>query len=425
MEVSAGTINNLYSEFGKALRNFLAFEEAGRNENVLSINLARSLSRRNLFDISNKVIEHDFTKINNNVIDPEQCLHLFLLDSIKIGNLENMKNIKIQTSFDTVNSSAMNLLSCFLRWYLELSNRTFLMGDINNIHCPDAAPIEFVNLLNEEEFIKFLDSSGCPDKTAIIIYYKLVNLLTNECTVKDYYKVKKMLIDNAGKFSKEDLYRVWSIMLDLLIIKLIPVDRKFYAEVFEINRFFYELKIFPGLFLDKQNNPDIKFPILFLRNVITVAVFCMEFEWAENFLEEYINYVSPQLRDDEYNNNKGILNFKNKKYEESLEYFSKVRFTDIYENLNTRFYILMNLIELKRYESALSAVQSIRQFHKKNKVIPEIIGELVSDSLKYFSEIIKAEEADTKIDPFIYKEASRPVRYYHKGYILNKMKKII
>jgi len=130
-----------------------------------------------------------------------------------------------------------------------------------------------------------------------------------------------------------------------------------------------------------------------------------EFEWAEKFINEYVNYIDEDLRENEFNYSMGLLSFRTKKYEKSLEYLNKVQYSQILEKVNVRFYYVMNYIELKLYEGALSMIASIKQFHRENKEIPAITSKFINDSIKYFNEIIKCEENGKKIDYAIYAEA--------------------
>ncbi len=117
--------------------------------------------------------------------------------------------------------------------------------------------------------------------------------------------------------------------------------------------------------------------------------------------------------------------FQQKKYEESIEYLSKVKFHQVYEKINVRFYYLMNYIELKSYQSAISMLNSIRQFYLESKEIPEMFAVLIENSLRFFREIIRVEENNKKLDYSILKEAQNAGRYYQKQYILAKMEKLV
>jgi len=86
---------------------------------------------------------------------------------------------------------------------------------------------------------------------------------------------------------------------------------------------------------------------------------------------------------------------------------------------------MMNYIELKAFENALSSLQTIRQFYSDRKDIPEIFAVLIPDALKYFGEIIKCEQEGIKLEPQIYDEAKDGRRYYHVKYVLDKMEKLV
>ncbi|MBN8571207.1 MAG: hypothetical protein J0M18_16405, partial [Ignavibacteria bacterium] len=82
-------------------------------------------------------------------------------------------------------------------------------------------------------------------------------------------------------------------------------------------------------------------------------------------------------------------------------------------------------IELKSYESALSALQALKQFIIENKDIPESFSEGLQLSIKFFNEILKSCIKNEKVDEWIYKEAISTERYFQKQYIKDKMKSMI
>jgi len=85
----------------------------------------------------------------------------------------------------------------------------------------------------------------------------------------------------------------------------------------------------------------------------------------------------------------------------------------------------MNFIELGAFENARSALQTLRQYSQDRKNIPEMYSILIPDALKYFQEIIKCKEQNKKIEKFVYDEAFKEKRYYHKQYIQEKMNELI
>ena len=136
---------------------------------------------------------------------------------------------------------------------------------------------------------------------------------------------------------------LWAVLCETLYLKLIPADLSFKREVFELNDYFLKLGVYP-------NEDEEYFVPQVFENVFAAAVIEREFEWSENFINKYGPTLHPNVRQNQINYCLGVLNFKTKKYEKSLEHLSKVEQCDINMKINLRFYTLVNYIEMKHYE---------------------------------------------------------------------------
>ena len=120
-----------------------------------------------------------------------------------------------------------------------------------------------------------------------------------------------------------------------------------------------------------------------------------------------------------------ILSFKHKKFEDSLSYSNKMIVLDIMEKMNVWIYTLMNYIELKAHESAISMVQVLKQFSKVYKEIPHLEVNSLKNSIRFLDEIVKAEANNKKIERRVYDEALFVRFFFQKQYITEKMEGIL
>jgi hypothetical protein len=412
------TIKNLYLEFGKLFRKFLAYEEIFPNEELIDLNLAKALSRKGAYGISDKIINEKMEKTKYKDLGRSYYLYMYKLEVQRYHNLFKEKKMDFQEIYNSLHSTAEDLAGFFFSTFSNAGYHMLFSLETQNIDCGNRKLLELIKSFDSKKLLDYLDASGLKNSTVVKIYYLFLNSFVNGFTEKEYYEIKEILIKNSGSFSKIDILNFWTNTMDLLLFKLVPLDKKFYREVIDLSKYFSSLNIYPDKSIDD-------FPYHMLRNIIFSGLILDEYEWAESFLNEYSNYIDPEYKKNELNYNKGLLYFNYKKHEESLLYLNNVKITDIYENLSVRFYMLMNHIELKNYDSAESMINSIKQFYRSNKDIPELIGGLAKTSLKYLAEIIKCEQAGTKINYSFYKEALGPKRCYNKKYILSKMKAMV
>jgi len=84
----------------------------------------------------------------------------------------------------------------------------------------------------------------------------------------------------------------------------------------------------------------------------------------------------------------------------------------------------MDYIELRSYESALSALHSFRQFISDSDEIPAMFIDGVNATLRFFAEIIRFKEKNEKPDEYIAKETRESKGFFYKGYIQEKFSEV-
>ncbi len=417
-EYKEQTIKNLYSEFGGLLRKFIAHERIETNETDYSMALILGLRDQKCFEQSNKFIDLYRKSFEKTIsFDESNLLYLFDLEFHYFQNILSMNRLSLEDYHSSFNVIMDNLTYFFISTFFSFAKEDFIVKKAHKFNDDKSfANREFLENFNSEKFLNSLPDGKYND--AIKISYLTYKYTTDDVSEEQYVEYKKLIISNIDKFSTAMILNSWGNLLTMVILKLVPLNKEYYNEAFEINKFFAALNLFP-------NKEGIKISISMFRDVFGVALVLKKFDWAEKFISENSEFLEDEARENEVNYAKGRLNFQLRNYGKSLEYLNKVKFQQVTEKINVRFYYLMNYIELKSYQSAISMLNSIRQFYSESKEIPEMFAVLMDNSLKYFREIIRIEENNKTLDFSILKEAQNAGRYYQKQYILEKMQTLI
>jgi hypothetical protein len=414
-------VKNLYWEFGVILEKFLAYEEFGSKEDLVDLNLVESLRKRKFYRLSGKLIDDYKKKKEDSGGSGEDSLYYsFKMDRENRHNVIHFRPLNKQNVFDTLNSESEAVIFFSLNMFYSLAY-TLSLTSVTRYDGKNNLKIqEFFDTctLQPEKFLKYIDSSKHNYAPAVKLRYLFYHYTVADISRKEYLELKDTLVRNINKFGKDDLIEFFKAIIEIILLKLAPADDKYLREAFELRKLFCELKIYP-------DDSIPAFSSAMLQNSLIIAMILREYDWAENFLNEYINYIDEDLRENELNYSMGLLSFRRKKYGESLEYLNKVKYSQILEKVNVRFYYVMNYIELKLYDAAASMVKSIKQFHRENKEIPEMTSVLINDSVRFFNEIIKCSENNSKLDYSIYARARSTKSFYHSAWILEKMEKMI
>lgn len=412
------TIRNLYSEFSALIRKFIGIEELQSAGNELDAYIAGGLTRKGLYGISEKFIKKSLGESNDEFLTGnENFFYLYSINNVSIDNRGYLQEHRSEGRLNAMLAALEKVTVFFLSESMNLSVEIFDIYIYTPEDRKDTIIDEFYKSLDMKKFISYLENSGNKYASFIKIRYYLYYYYINFLTEQDYPELKSEILKTIHLVKKSEQLSFITVTVHLIVSKLIPYNREFLKEVFDFALLFQSLNIFP----DKSN---VRISLGLFKNFFTVALILKEYDWLENFVNEYSLYLSDEFRENEVNYSLGILSFKRGHYEKSLDYLNKFKMKDVSEKINTRFYIMMNYLELKAYESALSVLQTLRQFYI-DREIPEVYSTLMEGSIKFFNEIIKNEEAGKKIDTAVYMEAKNISRYYHKQYILEKMETLI
>ena len=410
-------IKNLYSEFSNLLKKFIGYEEISRNKQELDIYITFGLTERNLNKISEKVIAKSLNEHDDGLLSIADRFHY--LYRLNVHHAHNLGFMRLHGSPE------------YLKCDIELIEKLiiFFLTNILQLSFYDVMNHKMYKM-NENPILKVVASSIDTEK--IIDYFKSINheytpylkmhylfnyYQTHEIDDEKYLEFKNEMLSILHKVKKLDQNQYLIRMIHLVLSNMIQRNKNYYEDVIQYAELMTSLNIYPDDNLHAFNIGTFK-------DIFTSAITLQKYDWAENFLNEYVKYLAKDQQFDSENYARGILSFKLEKFEESLDYLSKVKMIDIIEKINVRFHYMMNYIELGWYESALSALQSIRQFYNDSNEMPELLLHPVQVSIKFFAEVIRCAEKNEKPDEWIYKEALEEKRFMHKQYILTKMAKL-
>ncbi|MBX7045828.1 MAG: hypothetical protein K1X86_08315 [Ignavibacteria bacterium] len=411
-------MKNMYSEFSNLLRKFIGFEHLRQNNAMLDVPITAELTARGLNKISEKLIAKSLKENDDGLLSIADRFHY--LYPLNVHHTHNLGYLREHGTPEYLKADVELIEKLIIFFLTNIHQLSFYDVTNNQVFKMPENPILkiVVNSIDTEKILAYFDSVNHEYASYLKIHYLFWYHATNDIDEEKYRELKKEILKTIRKVKKLDQNQFIVRIIHMIISKFAIKDRKFYEDVIEFAELIDELKIFPG----EDVNAFFNGPF---RDIFITAVSLKKYDWAENFLNKYIEFVSRDLRKDSENFCRGILSFKRGNFEESLKYFNEVKMIDIVEKLNVKFYYIMNYIELKSYESALSALHSFKQFMMESDAIPEMFSERVKNSLKYFAELIRCEEKGEKISEWVYKEFKQTAGLVHKQYLLEKIEKLM
>jgi len=225
---------------------------------------------------------------------------------------------------------------------------------------------------NEDEF------KGVP---AVMLHVNEIMLLKNK-TDDQYFRLKQFLNENG--LTRNQKYSLHNILQTYCVYKGYGGDRGFIRERFELYKLALDNNFYKG-------TEDIYFDDLLFANCAQTAIKLGEFKWAEEFINKYVDMISPDNRDTVAGYIRGRLLFEQGDFENSLKTLGAIKSIRHHQyKVIIRAVMLMAYYELSYFDQADALVASYRQYMNKNeKYFAPKRFKRQTDFIKYFAQLLK------------------------------------
>ncbi|MBL7129639.1 MAG: hypothetical protein ISS16_11735 [Ignavibacteria bacterium] len=331
--------------------------------------LIYDLYERELYDESGKEIDKAILDINKfDYQDAEFFKYKFIMEYEKLYFLQKKYQDKYEKYFtkSNIETPFVNLANYFLIKVL-----TFLCFILNTkiLYKLDIDTSFF------EKLIACYDIESLSNVPLIQIYYNMVMALKNK-DEKYFYNIKDLLLENEKQISLARQCDIYVNLENYCRRKIRAGETKFKREFFDILKMDLEKKIYKVDPYISQN---------FYKNILQNAAELKEFEWAESFLETYMQELRSDYQDTVYGFCKAYLEAEKNNYEKALEYLSKIQTDELYLKIDVKLLQARLYYELNEYDVLNSAIDTTRHFFKSNKFIAENRRIQFSTFIKFLS----------------------------------------
>lgn len=362
------------SDLLKLAEGFLVQEELGQNP-VLRTNLLMEAAKRNKYEALFPSLIRSGKKISSDqpFQNTSYYYHLYQLE----------KNYYELTDFETRREDISNIE--------EISSNLdyFFLGEKLRILCEVLSRRKFVSydykLSFIEEIINHLASNEY-DIAPIAIYYQIYLLYTDSENEDHYYKLRELLDQHSHKFpvneAREELYMAAQ---NYCISKINEGNQSFLKELFSL----YKSLLKKGII-----TVDGKIPEWYFRNIASTGLRVREFEWTENFIKTYQDYLPESSRENVVTYNLAQLYLYQKRYSDVIEQLQNVEYENVMYNLNSKSMLLATYYEIDEIEPLYSLIESFRSYLNRRKDIPEERRKLYNNLIRFTKKLTKLAPGD-------------------------------
>ncbi len=412
-EYNDGFMRTIMFNLTKLAEDYIAYKDFKSRELTEQIHLLKALNKRDLNRLFSKNLKLASEKLEKNRIHDEFYFNeKFLIEYEK--NINDFKSIKILNQKDIPEGGIANQSEYLINYFiLQLLKRYRTLLNLKNV-----LDIDFGRPLMAE-LLQYIESH--PE---IYTEIPLAGLLYNEIKLletddKDYYNsIKELVLDMNTGFDRSERFNGLVVISNYCLKKNHEGNRSALEDFMEISEFMFENKI------DTLNKGDY-LQINYFRTVLLMALTAGRVDWAERFVKESKDALSPEERENAYNFAMARLEFSRRNFERSLKFLSLVRYDDIYYKFSGKTLQAQLYYELDMLNELSDHLDSYRKFLNNSKLLTGLHKKVNENFVKVMNDLLKlkSNSGRTKISKLkekitTYKELSG------KSWLLNKLEEL-
>lgn len=215
-----------------------------------------------------------------------------------------------------------------------------------------------------KEILDYLEKNPSNDYPVIMIYFHMV-LMNINFDDANYYRAIELLEKNLSSIKHEDLKLIYTELYNYTRIRSAEGSKKFHKENYRILKEMVTRGVYPAEGNHLTENA--------LITIFSAALIEKDYEWALVFLNEHIEMLPSESKENALSYCIGILNYRKGKYKEALEKLARVSIDDFYDHIRVKNHEIKIFFELRDFEKVLFTVDSFRHFLSSNELIPDYI----------------------------------------------------
>jgi hypothetical protein len=157
------------------------------------------------------------------------------------------------------------------------------------------------------------------------------------------------------------------------------------------------------------------------KNIVTIGLRLKEFDWIENFITSYSQYLDDQHRENAVTFNLAQLYFYKRDYPRVISQLNQVEYEDITYNLNSKTLLMASYYELDEIDALGSLLDTFRVYLNRNKELPATRRKHYLNTISIVRKLSKTIHGDLKEIDKLIKEVENTQGVVSKNWILEKL----
>lgn len=235
-----------------------------------------------------------------------------------------------------------------------------------------------------DEIKSFIDDHpGLLEKhPSLQIYLMLIELLKEKVSRTQYVEYFSSIKEYISVTPKGEASNFIQHAINHCI-KMMNTGHNYLPELFDAMKFQVEedLLVVEGFVHDRS-----------YKNIIEVALRVKEQDWAENFLETHIKFISNEDREMIYNCNKASILLFKKEYKAALRSLTFVNFKNVFYDMYSRSLMIKIYFETNDTISVETSINNYKSFLKREKSLADLQRSMYQNFIKYISSLTRIKD---------------------------------
>ncbi len=251
--------------------------------------------------------------------------------------------------------------------------------------------------------------------------YQLINeTITQPNNDELHQRIESLFKSNFKRFGRNDKIIILKILLNYSSSQINKGNSAFFSKMFLLYKFGLERNLL-------INNNQIGESIF--SNIITVGTYAAEFEWIENFIENYKDYLPSSVKEDAICFGLSFLFYQQKEYFKAIDLilnhtFSKPLKTLKAKTILLRSYYEQYLIDNSYFELVIAQANAFEKFIRRNELIAENTKDQYLKFILFYRKIVNA-HWQKKLDDALLIKLKNTTSVILKFWLLEKLTQLL
>ncbi|MBK9338939.1 MAG: hypothetical protein IPM98_21335 [Lewinellaceae bacterium] len=264
-------------------------------------------------------------------------------------------------------------------------------------------------------FWEYLEDERFAAVPLIRIYRKVIVSFTDSENETHFEELLLHLDHFDRELTRTDLRECYFIAQNYCALKINQGKTEYYYRYFTLIKNMVD----KSLILEEGQLPEAVF-----KNFITVSLGAGEYDWTEQFIRQYADYLPARIRGNARMFNLAYVYFYQKNYDRVIECLRDVEYSDVVYALGAKSMLLRTYYEQGEYMALDSLIDSFRIFLRRNKVISKNLKRKYNNFLNLVKKLTTITASDKKALADLHRRVSETSYSMPKNWLLKKIAEI-